>query len=98
MFANCFAKHILILFLFVFAIACNQQPGAVSNTAANANAVKDPLFKLLSPAQTNISFINTLNEDINANVMMYEYIYNGGGVAIANVNGDGLQDIYFTGN
>ncbi len=60
--------------------------------------LKDPLFTLLPSSYTNIDFQNTLTENINANVMMYEYIYNGGGVAIADVNNDGLQDIYFTGN
>lgn len=57
-----------------------------------------PLFNLLSPAQTHIDFNNALTEGLNTNVLMYEYFYNGGGVAIGDLNGDGFQDIYFTGN
>src|ERR1700730_3502166 len=58
----------------------------------------EPLFTLLSPDSTHISFNNQLTEGLNTNILMYEYFYNGGGVAIGDMNGDGLQDIYFTGN
>ena len=56
------------------------------------------LFSLLSPESTHIIFSNTLTEAPNTNVLMYEYFYNGGGVAVADLNGDNLDDIYFTGN
>ncbi|MEO5889025.1 MAG: VCBS repeat-containing protein [Ferruginibacter sp.] len=56
------------------------------------------LFTLLSPDSTHITFSNTLTEGANTNVMMYEYFYNGGGVAVGDLNGDNLDDIYFTGN
>ncbi|MDJ1501673.1 VCBS repeat-containing protein [Xanthocytophaga agilis] len=57
-----------------------------------------PLLTLLPPEKTHIDFANTLTEGLNTNVMVYEYFYNGGGVAIGDVNKDGLQDVYFSGN
>ncbi|HEY8935061.1 MAG TPA: VCBS repeat-containing protein [Cyclobacteriaceae bacterium] len=56
------------------------------------------LFTLLSSAQTHIDFSNILNEGLNTNILMYEYFYNGGGVATGDFNGDDLIDIYFTSN
>ncbi|MDN5202198.1 VCBS repeat-containing protein [Fulvivirgaceae bacterium BMA10] len=55
-------------------------------------------FVLLPPEQTNVDFQNILTEGLNTNVLMYEYFYNGGGVATGDLNGDGLIDIYFTSN
>ncbi|MCY4298549.1 MAG: VCBS repeat-containing protein [Flavobacteriaceae bacterium] len=56
------------------------------------------LFSLLSPSKTGIKFQNLLQENEAFNVLNYGYLYNGGGVAVGDVNNDGLEDIYFTGN
>ena len=65
--------------------------------AINSQA-QAPLFQLLSSKQTGITFNNIINEDENLNVLSYEYLYNGGGVAVGDLNNDGLQDLVFTAN
>lgn len=55
-------------------------------------------FELLMPDQTNVTFKNTMIEKEVYNILNYEYIYNGGGVAIGDINNDGLSDIFFSGN
>jgi hypothetical protein len=81
----------LIVLICVMALSCRNK-----NTGDGVN--EDTLFTLLPASQTNVHFSNTLTEGLNTNVLMYEYFYNGGGVSIGDVNNDGLQDIYFSGN
>jgi enediyne biosynthesis protein E4 len=55
-------------------------------------------FEKLDSKKTGITFKNSLREDAQNNILRYEYFYNGGGVAIGDLNNDGLDDIFFTGN
>ncbi len=55
-------------------------------------------FVNVLPEETGIEFQNTITETDSFHVMNFEYIYNGGGVGIADLNNDGLQDVIFSGN
>lgn len=55
-------------------------------------------FEKLPARKTGVKFQNNLKEDRSSNILTYEYFYNGGGVAIGDINNDGLDDIFFTGN
>jgi hypothetical protein len=56
------------------------------------------LFKERSPEDTGVDFRNTLVLEDDLSVLEFEYMYNGAGVAVADFDQDGLQDLYFTGN
>ena len=56
------------------------------------------LFRNPSKEQTGITFSNTLEESDALNILDYLYFYNGGGVAVGDINNDDLPDIFFSGN
>lgn len=55
-------------------------------------------FVLLTADRTGIEFVNTISESEELNILQNEFVYNGAGVAIADLNGDGWDDIFFAGN
>ncbi len=56
------------------------------------------LFTDLSSEKSAVHFSNTLTANEDANILDYLYYYNGGGVAVGDINGDELPDIFFSGN
>jgi hypothetical protein len=67
--------------------------------ACNAPEKHDlTLFTAIPSEQSGILFANNLSFDKDFNIYTYRNYYNGGGVAIADINNDGLLDVYLTGN
>lgn len=54
------------------------------------------LFESISAQKSNVDFINNIVENQDINFYKHQYLYNGGGVGLGDINNDGLLDIYFT--
>jgi hypothetical protein len=78
-------KHLYTPFVLVLLFACNNQR-------------EEKLFQRLDPADTGVRFSNLLTESDTFNIVDFDYIYNGSGVGIADLNGDGLPELFFGGN
>ena len=85
-------SFLLPFFLFLAYAAFAQE------TPANKSYEDYQVFSAVPPSSSNISFKNIIQENDFINYFKYQYLYNGGGVAVGDVNNDGLPDIYFTGN
>ncbi|MFK7933902.1 MAG: FG-GAP repeat domain-containing protein, partial [Saprospiraceae bacterium] len=63
-----------------------------------ALTAQQPLFNLLSPSQTSVTFQNTITDEKDHNILMYSNYYGGAGVGVGDSNKDGLPDLFFAGN
>ncbi len=81
--------------VLTLASACAPS-GKTEDGAAAPRA--QPLFESVAASASGLDFRNDLAEGPNASILLYEYFYNGGGVAVADFDGDGREDLYFTAN
>ncbi len=82
-------RYIAWLSLILFCIACRK---------AEQTEKSHTPWNTLSPNKSGIHFSNTLHDSDSLNILTYLYYYNGGGVAVGDINNDGLPDLFFTGN
>ncbi|MGB5317379.1 MAG: VCBS repeat-containing protein, partial [Robiginitalea sp.] len=78
----------------IFLVSCTEQEKATEL----AEKAVPTLFTLMPPDSTGVDFVNTVENQKNFNIFKYRNFYNGGGVAIGDINDDGLPDLFLTGN
>ena len=79
-------RYSLLPFIILIFISCSTKEN------------KNSLFSILDAKKTGIDFINEVKNGAEMNIFKYRNFYNGGGVAIGDINNDGLADVYFTSN
>jgi hypothetical protein len=90
-------KSSIILGLSFLVLSCGDKEEKLDKNNGGQNNV-EALFTLMAPNETKLNFINVINESPTVNGVLYEYLYNGGGVAVGDFNDDNLPDIYFISN
>ena len=89
-----FTNKIVYIVSLAFLVGCSTQ-----SEDEGVRSGKE-IFEVKSTEHTNLDFQNNLSENPTPHrtELLYEYFSNGGGVAVGDVNDDGLDDIYFTAN
>ncbi|WP_234364204.1 VCBS repeat-containing protein [Lunatibacter salilacus] len=80
---------LLFILLQLSITGCNEKP---------VDLKENTLFERVLGTDSSIEFNNSITENALANILTFQYFYNGGGIAVGDVNNDGLMDLYFTGN
>lgn len=84
--------------LFLFSLNCLLLVAFMSCKHPGYTPPAEPLFVTLSAQQSGIDFRNDIVADSLFNEITYRNFYNGGGVAIGDINNDGLPDVFMTAN
>jgi len=88
---------LFFMLLFILISSCNRNTKIEKQDKSSENK---KVFSKVSAEESGLFFKNTIKEDISTmeNLFNYDYFYNGAGVGIADLNNDGLNDVFFCGN
>ena len=89
-------KYSYFFIFWLIIIGCTSEENIPETK--DTEVKKSTYFDLLDANTTGIHFVNQVVDRNDINILTYRNYYNGGGVAIGDLNNDGLSDIYFTSN
>lgn len=83
---------LFVICVMVFLVSCKQNKEKTST--------ENTLFKRIPAKESGIDFVNAIKEnpETEANILSYPYFFNGAGVAIGDINNDGLSDVFLAAN
>ncbi len=86
------------VFLSLMLLSCSDEK--TKTELSNSTTSSGKLFTKLTHNSTGIDFKNNLREDVNSNfnILSFDFYFNGAGLALGDINNDGLEDIYFAAN
>ena len=96
----------LILLTLSGILSCDKETSQqekkikATDQKVKSQKVVETVFERINSSESGIDFSNTIEDKIDTkeNLFDYDFFYNGSGVGIADLNNDGLDDIFFTGN
>lgn len=88
--------RIALYFCIIFFLSC--EPDSSGDSKQQDVPEIKHLFKLVDSQTSKINFINEVQESAERNGTTFPYLYHGSGIAIGDINNDGLEDIFFGGN
>ncbi len=86
----------ITLLSFIVLVACTKKKASENSNTSTQDTAR--LFTLLKSEDTGVDFVNEVIDGEKFNILTYRNFYNGGGVAIGDINNDSLPDLYFTAN
>lgn len=91
-------KNLLLLLLSIFIISCNSDIDSTGENKEIKTVDNLKLFEDLHQSATGINFNNKITEGLNFNYINYDAMYQGAGLALSDLDNDGLVDIIYAGN
>ncbi|MBK8699317.1 MAG: VCBS repeat-containing protein [Saprospiraceae bacterium] len=92
--------YLVTSLLLISILSCDkwntEKTGPGMNNLPLKSAQVKGLFEYLDSNTSGLNFVNNMPDSMAIYVFMNEYAFNGGGVAIGDINNDGLSDVYFS--
>lgn len=91
-------NYVLVCLFALMFSTCGNDESTTKDGESKAAKSEHTFFELLSADKTGVDFVNQVEDRNDFNILTYRNFYNGGGVAVGDINNDDLPDLYFTAN